>query len=259
VFADDNFLNSSETEFYRDMYDQQLSLSMASGKGIGIAEAFYQQLMRAYGDAVDEPQAESEANTLSEQGLGFNLSTAQRAETKVSQVNGTDTTATSFIDQIRPYANWAATQLNVDPKAIMAQAALETGWGEHIIRDNNGASSHNLFNIKATAQWTGKHVETSTTEYEAGVPKQVQADFRRYDSLFSAFSDYVELLQKPRYQQALAAGKDTNEFAEQLQQAGYATDPEYAQKIQRIVQSDRLSTNTVVNHLAVNLDLVERR
>src|SRR5690606_6137624 len=114
------------------------------------------------------------------------------------------------------------------------QAALETGWGKHVITDGKGTSSYNIFNIKSTPQWSGDAITITTTEYEDNQPTQVQADFRRYDSLFSAFADYVKLLKMPRYQQTLAAGQDAAQFAQALQAAGYATDPSYAKKIQKI-------------------------
>lgn len=250
VFAEDNFMNSSDTQFYRDMYDQQLTLEMSQGQGIGIAEAFYQQMMQAYGEAVDSPPQTSPRR----EDLGFTLPERNDAATSVTsteKVNNRSAAAAEsamsspqdFVETIKPYVNWAASVLKVNPKAIMAQAVLETGWGEHIIRDKQGASSHNLFNIKASGDWQGDSIGIATTEYENREAKTVDADFRRYDSLFSAFADYVKLLQKPRYQQALAAGNDTAAFAEQLQQAGYATDPAYAQKITAIAEADILTAS----------------
>src|SRR5690554_3617256 len=186
VFAEDNFMNSSESQFYRDMYDQQLSLTMSTGQGVGIAEAFYQQMLQSYGDAVDDVKKDAPTK----EDLAFTVPTrqqARRVSPPVPAAIESTGSAADFIEKIRPYANWAASVLNVNPKAIMAQAALETGWGKHVITNDKGASSYNIFNIKATRQWAGDAVTVTTTEYENNQPSQVQADFRRYDSLFSAF------------------------------------------------------------------------
>ncbi len=239
VFAQDNFMNSSDTQFYRDMYDQQLTLEMSAGKGMGIAESFYRQMLDAYGEAVDPPEpAQPEKAPITE-----------KPQTSSSAVSSSlldqASTPEAFTAAIQPYVNWAASVLKISPKAIMAQAALETGWGKHVLRDERGNNSYNLFNIKTGSQWAGDRLEVSTTEYRGGEARREQADFRQYESLFSAFRDYVQLLQKPRYQQALAAGDDAAAFARELQRAGYATDPEYADKIIAITEADVVKRGSV--------------
>ena len=126
-----------------------------------------------------------------------------------------------------------------DPKALLAQAALETGWGKAVIRKPDGSSSFNLFNIKADHRWQGGQVGKLTLEYRDGVAVKEQASFRAYDSYAHSFEDYTDFLQRqPRYREALEAGIDSSAFVERLQKAGYATDPEYAGKIKRIVNSE---------------------
>ncbi len=144
-------------------------------------------------------------------------------------------TPEGFVASIWGHAQQAARELGVDAKALVAQAALETGWGRKLIQRNGGAgSSHNLFGIKATG-WSGERATTGTHEYVNGVRRNETASFRAYGSVGESFADYVKLLKNsPRYQNALQAGTNVRGFARGLQQAGYATDPSYAAKIAAI-------------------------
>ncbi|WDM69368.1 flagellar assembly peptidoglycan hydrolase FlgJ [Xanthomonas cucurbitae] len=141
-------------------------------------------------------------------------------------------TPEGFVAKIWTHAQKAARELGVDPRALVAQAALETGWGRRGI--GNGGDSNNLFGIKATG-WNGAKVTTGTHEYVNGVKTTETADFRAYGSAEESFADYVRLLKNnDRYQGALQAGTDIHGFARGLQRAGYATDPGYAAKIAAI-------------------------
>jgi flagellar protein FlgJ len=143
-------------------------------------------------------------------------------------------TPEGFVASIWGHAQQAARELGVDAKALVAQAALETGWGRKLIPRNNGGSSHNLFGIKANG-WSGERATTGTHEYVDGVRRNETASFRAYASVGESFADYVKLLKNsPRYQNALQAGADVRGFAQGLQKAGYATDPSYAAKIAAI-------------------------
>ena len=145
-----------------------------------------------------------------------------------------------FVAEIWDHAKRAAGELGVDPRALVAQAALETGWGRRGIQRNDGGSAHNLFGIKATG-WSGERARVGTHEYTNGVKHSETADFRAYASPAESFADYVRLLKNnPRYQQALAAGNDIQGFARGLQKAGYATDPGYAAKIASIANGPTL-------------------
>ncbi|WP_313217584.1 glucosaminidase domain-containing protein [Stenotrophomonas sp.] len=143
-------------------------------------------------------------------------------------------TPEGFVASIWGHAQQAARELGVDAKALVAQAALETGWGRKLVQRNGGGSSHNLFGIKATG-WSGERASSGTHEYVDGVRRNETASFRAYTSVGDSFADYVKLLKNsPRYQNALQAGGDVRGFAQGLQKAGYATDPGYAAKIAAI-------------------------
>ncbi len=143
-------------------------------------------------------------------------------------------TPEGFVASIWPHAQGAAKELGVDPRALVAQAALETGWGKRQIKHDDGRISHNLFGIKATG-WKGDRATVGTHEVIGGVRRYETAAFRSYGSPAESFADYVRLLKNnPRYQRALQAGTNVIGFARGLQQAGYATDPTYAAKIASI-------------------------
>ena len=140
------------------------------------------------------------------------------------------------MDTLAPHAGRAAAALGVPPSALIAQAALETGWGRHVIRDAAGNRSHNYFGIKAGAGWDGAVVEVPTTEYVDGRALTVNAAFRAYGSPAEAFEDYVALIGgNPRY--ADVRETDGSGFASALARSGYATDPRYAQKITAILEA----------------------
>ncbi|MGJ9417744.1 flagellar assembly peptidoglycan hydrolase FlgJ [Massilia sp. CMS3.1] len=141
----------------------------------------------------------------------------------------------AFLDSIAPWAKEAADKLGVAPELVQAHAALESGWGQRPIRNVDGASSHNLFGIKAGSAWQGATSETATTEYVGGAAVKTSAKFRAYPDGASAFRDYAQmLLDNPRYKGAIGAGSDANAFAQGLAKGGYATDPAYAAKLARL-------------------------
>ncbi|MHC5347900.1 flagellar assembly peptidoglycan hydrolase FlgJ [Pseudomonas sp. A46] len=142
-----------------------------------------------------------------------------------------------FIQTLLPMAEKAAERIGVDPRYLVAQAALETGWGKSIIRQGDGSSSHNLFGIKAHRAWDGESARVMTTEYKAGRPVKEAASFRAYDSFEQSFHDYVSFLENNnRYDNALDVADKPEQFVRELQKAGYATDPQYARKITQIAR-----------------------
>ena len=146
-----------------------------------------------------------------------------------------------FVEAILPHAREAADKLGVSPKVLVAQSALETGWGKHVPHDGSGRASHNFFGIKADRGWDGDRQVHGTLEFESGSLVRKQAAFREYDSMAASFNDFARFIQdNPRYGQALEVRNDPEQFARELQQAGYATDPKYADKLISIMNSPAL-------------------
>jgi flagellar protein FlgJ len=227
-------------DFYQGMYDQQLSLSLSSGKGMGLADLLVQQLTKAKSAAVTPTAATSSAAASQYKSIAATSDVQTDTQTPSTDA-WPPTDAQDFIDKIRPHAERAAQALGVPARAIMAQAALETGWGKHVSRDGDGGSSYNLFGIKANKSWSGDRVQTATQEYSNGAFGSEQASFRSYDSLGDAFDDYVSFLKdNPRYLNALRADS-VQGFAQGLQKAGYASDPGYAGKIVDVANSSNMS------------------
>lgn len=252
IFNQDNPMSSSEVEFHQDMLDQQLSLSIASGssfgKGLGIADAFIRQLSSQYDIDDKKTSVDNDSRHISrirEMALpviksiqkenSIELKNGANIEAVSAEINAGGTSFSSpqdFINQLYSMAKGAAKKLGTNAEILLSQAALETGWGQHIMQANNGESSHNLFGIKSQGSWQGKTIDKASLEYEQGSIKKVVSGFRQYDSFKDSFMDYVDFLKSsPRYDKAIAAAGDPKEYVEALQQAGYATDPEYANKI----------------------------
>ncbi|MDH5767110.1 MAG: glucosaminidase domain-containing protein, partial [Gammaproteobacteria bacterium] len=151
--------------------------------------------------------------------------------------------AESFVQDIWPHARRAADQLGVSPDVLVAQSALETGWGKHVRYFSNGDNSFNLFGIKADKRWQGESISFNTLEFNDGAMQKQQARFRAYGSLAEAFNDYVDFIQtNPRYQPALEKAYNPAAFTQELQRAGYATDPDYAEKINRVRSSELIQS-----------------
>ena len=244
----DPIFGSDEGQTYQEMYDDQLSMEMTKGHGLGLADMLVRQLQRltgGNGSNIDRkgqsaPSADTTGATratgaqANKVGLRTFKDYSRRGGTAASPIASTATQA-GFIDELWSTAQEAGQQLGVDPRNLIAQAALETHWGTQVPRDARGRSSNNLFGIKAGAQWSGATVAAGTREYENGSAVSTTGQFRSYDSRVQSFQDYVALLRNsPRYAAALNTGSDTHAFANALQRAGYATDPDYASKITMI-------------------------
>ncbi len=218
--------DSQETQTYQEMYDQQLALQMAHGKGLGLAQMLMQQLTRANAAHAASSAAASPAAGTSASPAA-STPPAAAAGAKISSAQRVD-----FVRSMESMAQSAGTSLGVAPDTLIAQAALETGWGRNLPTDASGRSSANLFGVKAGDSWHGASVAATTTEYQQGAPVSTQAAFRSYDSPAQSVGDYVSLLRtSPRYASALGAGSDVQAFASGLQRGGYATDPDYVNRL----------------------------
>lgn len=233
----DGLGETEESDLYQDMYDQQLALQMSQGKGLGLADLLVQQLTRSAAtpaaSAAPAAAAASAASAPAATGTG---STAAPAATHAQQIG--------FVQMLTPYAQRAGAALGVAPESLIAQAALETGWGQHVPSGSAG-SSNNLFGVKAGGSWPGGSVSALTLEYQQGVALGSTQSFRAYSSIQQGVSDYVNLLQgSAALQAALGTGDNVAAFANALQHGGYATDPNYATKLTAtagVVQSLRAS------------------
>lgn len=236
----DPLFDSDQGDFYREMYDQQLTLSLANGRGVGLAEVIEGQL-GAPGSGPRLPIEELvdyRAQALPPVGARREPEPPAPLEAPRLQGEPQFSTPAEFVTALWPHAARAGQALGVDPRALIAQAALETGWGQKVIRQGDGGSSFNFFNIKADGRWSGERVVVSTIEHVNGVASRTRAGFRAYESVEQAFGDYVAFVKtNPRYAEALRRSGDPGAYIDALHAAGYATDPSYSQKINRIRES----------------------
>jgi len=260
TLPENELFGSKNEKMYQDMYDKQLSLQISNGRGIGLANAIERQLggipesefsNKRIEDYLSNPRP---VDSLIKSNVTlFKLHkevtatpTGALAEPNPSPEGEPESawqTVKEFINDIWPHALRAAEVLGVDADVLVAQSALETGWGKYTPKHADGSNSFNLFGIKADQRWQGDKVEITTREYRHGVLQQEQANFRSYDSVAEAFEDYTDfILNNSRYQQALEHGYDANAYARELQKAGYATDPKYADKINRVRGNELLQS-----------------
>ncbi|GAB6196964.1 flagellar assembly peptidoglycan hydrolase FlgJ [Lysobacter xanthus] len=258
---------------YREMYDNQLAKELTKGRGLGLAPMIMRQLEQGAGRATTAPVAPQAplplarpaggsiplalpasgtglslgaALSLAPSSAGRSMEAAPVAPASTPRVASTATDTAcgpltpldcsspeAFVKSLWPHAKKVAQELGVSAKGLIAQAALETGWGRRLV-GGNGQVSHNLFGIKASGGWRGNAVTSATHEYVDGVRQNQRASFRAYTTPADSFADYARLLSGNRYAGARGTGDDTHRFANALQHAGYATDPSYANKITAI-------------------------
>lgn len=277
VFAEGNPLNTPQTKFYQEMYDNQMSVHLSEGPGLGLRDALMRQLSpkaeaastdtdagapavdqsallarrrlqvasdySAWAERLDRAEASTASNPSNDWQPLRGIEAMRRGASTVAAVSGEAAQRTrfansqEFVETMLPMAEKAAARLGVDPHYLVAQAALETGWGKSVIRQSDGSSSHNLFGIKAHGGWQGDSANVATTEYRNGVSTRERADFRSYSSWEQSFEDYVSFLESNgRYSKALSSTENPDTFFRELQNAGYATDPQYARKVSQIAR-----------------------
>ncbi len=214
----DGAFDSEQTKMFTGMLDQQLAQSMASSRSVGLADIMVKQLSRnqpVSAPATSDAKPSAPANA---------VPSAYTAEVQQS-----------FVDKFRAPAQAASRATGIPAHHILGQAALESGWGKREIKMPDGSDSHNLFGVKAGKDWSGKVAAVTTTEYHNGVATKQVEKFRAYGSYTEAFQDYANLLSdNPRYSGVLGQA-DSKAFAQGMQQAGYATDPHYADKLASVI------------------------
>ncbi|RJX71622.1 flagellar assembly peptidoglycan hydrolase FlgJ [Vibrio sinensis] len=242
-------MDSQNQQFYRQMMDEQMASELSSSGSLGLADMIVAQLSSAN---ADEPKATPNQDDFAVLMEKVDKARATQSQTPeltpelkpVADVANSTSTLTakstsfdspeSFVSSMKPYAERAARALGVDSSLLIAQAALETGWGKKMVSNSRG-NSNNLFNIKADKSWDGNRVATKTLEYHQGIPVQENAAFRSYSNFEASFNDYVRFLnENPRYSTALRHGGNSEQFIHGIHQAGYATDPNYADKVLKV-------------------------
>lgn len=251
-------LDGAQGDLGADMLDQQLSVTM-SGQPGGLAEAIARQLSKAMGGEGDGDDALPSTLSFAGRQGGFAryggfLPGKGAAGAGVAATGSVDAYAANapspkgldnFVRSHAAAADRVAQSSGIPAAYMLGQAGHETGWGKSEIRNADGSNSFNLFGIKAGKGWTGKVAEITTTEYIDGVPRKVTAKFRAYGSFEESFRDYAQLINgSARYEKARAQTGSALAYASELQKAGYATDPQYANKLNRAIQSTLRVQNT---------------
>jgi flagellar protein FlgJ len=251
----DDIMGSQAVGAYRDMFDHQLSVTLSQGKGIGIADMLIRQLGGSPSGAGNDADAGLFAGVTGSASTADAVSSQSDKESglmaslesllgKAGQAVGEGASAVAgavgklaidgpedFVQTFAPHAIEAAKKLGVSVRALLAQAALETGWAKHMPAQGS-TNSFNMFGIKAGNSWDGKRVNVPTLEYENGVAVRKRDSFRAYESPSQSFQDYADMVaSSPRYASAVGRGDDIAGFAHALVRGGYATDPSYAQKL----------------------------
>jgi peptidoglycan hydrolase FlgJ len=222
--------SSNEMGMYQDMFDKQVALSISQHTDLGISRLLKRQL-------VGKPAAAAPKLT---PGVPAPASAPTSA---VSPTSRASPTPTEFVQRMLPPITRAANALGVDPMGMLAQAALETGWGQRMPRNADGSLSHNMFGIKAGEEWAGARASADTMEVANGVATPRRTTFRAYGSIEESVNDFASLLKNsPRYRDVIAAGGNAGAYIAGMGKSGYATDPEYANKLNQILRSDTLQS-----------------
>lgn len=269
----DGLFDSEQTRMFQQLHDQQIAMDLSTrGRGTGLADVIFRQLGgealergasgragtlgpdgRTYFDIADVPRRAAIAAAKAEKiAAGASESAAVPVAGEVSEAAPAQAAtpgspaerAQAFVRRVWDHAVSAAEKLGVPPAFVVAQAALETGWGRAELRRADGVQSHNLFNIKAGSSWSGPTVELPVTEYANGRARTELAKFRAYGSYAEAFDDYANLLRNNSRYAGVLGQTNAGDFARNLQRGGYATDPAYADKLVRIIGGSTLRSAT---------------
>jgi len=239
-------LDNDQTRFFTSILDQQLAQNLAAKGTLGFAKQIEQQMGRSMlsggsdsttsslaqlQQALTERRAATSAATFA----GGDVRLGNGFRSAVGSSSGVSEGGREYVNRVWPHAVEAAKTLGVPPHFLVAHSALESGWGKAEIRLADGSPSYNVFGIKAGRGWQGPSTDVQTTEYVDGVAQTVQAKFRVYGSYGEAFQDYANLLRNSSRFSGVVGQQDGTQFARTLQQSGYATDPNYAEKLGRII------------------------
>ena len=241
--AADGETDSNETGMYQDMFDKQVALTLSKHQDLGIARLFERQLGGKASDT-DAAAAKAPGTPSGLPNIGLSAP-ATHPDGRRGSASASDpvTTqhATQFVSAVLPTIRRVAQGLGVNPLGLLAQAALETGWGRRMAHTADGTPSLNLFGIKAGESWNGSRAVADTVEFSGGVATQRRTAFRAYGSIEESVHDFASLLSNsPRYRDAVAAGNDAQAYIHSIARSGYASDPEYGNKLNQILNGDTL-------------------
>ena len=223
--------DSNEMGMYQDMFDKQVALSISQHADLGIGRLLKQQL------------AGKTAPGTVKMSSGESVPVALPGAAAGAPTAAIGCSPAEFVNRVMPSIQRAARVLGVDPKGMLAQAALETGWGQRMPRAADGSSSHNLFGIKAGDEWSGARATADSMEVINGVATPRRTTFRAYASVEESINDFANLLKNsPRYKDVIAAGGNARAYIAAMGNSGYATDPEYGNKLNQILGSDTLQS-----------------
>ena len=226
VFAKDNFMNSSEMTAHQEMLDHEMASHLSKQGGIGLAPIIVAQLSGA--PAPMNPQDSSPVSFSSQAEVVPQLNVGPGRKSAFSNPE-------EFVQRLKPVVEKVLAGSGLPVDAVLGQAALETGWGSQVIADARGELSHNLFGIKDHAKTEGS-VAIHSNEFEHGRWISKQDNFKAYPDWASSVRDYVKTIsESPRYVHLLDKVNDAFEYLSGLQEAGYATDPSYADKILSLI------------------------
>ena len=229
-------LDNAGSDLGTDLLDQQMSVQM-SGQPGGLSDLIAAQLTRQSQGASAAVSATPNGSATSSADTAKSLSSYSAHKAGAGSHKPT-ATQTDFVNRHEATAARIEKATGIPASYMIGQAGHETGWGQHEIKMRGGAPSYNLFGIKAGSNWTGKVAEVTTTEYSNGVATKKVARFRAYDSYEDSFKDYAKMISdSPRYAQAKQQTSSPIAFASGLQKAGYATDPDYATKLSRAINT----------------------
>ena len=237
--AADGETDSNETSMYQDMFDKQVALTLSKHQDLGIARLFERQLGGKPSPAGGPPAAAPLPRT-GPAPAARGADADGRAQASAADSLSAEHAA-QFVGQVLPTIRRAAVALGVNPLGLLAQAALETGWGQRMPRTADGSPSLNMFGIKAGEEWRGARAVADTVEFSGGVASQRRTAFRAYGSIEESVSDFASLLSSsPRYRDAIAGGGSAQAYIQGIARSGYATDPEYGNKLNQILNSSTL-------------------
>lgn len=246
----DGLLDNDQTRFFTAILDQQVAQNLAAKDALGFAKLIEQQLGRTaspenggglnaalgqFQQALAEQRAASSAAALAGGAGRVGWSGGNGGNGVGGATEEIPESGREYVNRVLPHAVEAAKGLGVPPHFLVAHSALESGWGKSEIRRADGSPSYNVFGIKAGSSWQGASVEVPTTEYVDGVARTTREKFRVYGSYGEAFQDYARVLRGNSRFAGVLGQQDGMQFARSLQQSGYATDPNYADKLGRII------------------------